>query len=220
MPTIKLFPNPYHHIDHKGRLAGIAFELEAVRDGRAVARHRLIGAKLTMVDGSYVPDTVDRNIEGLGVLGHGDVFHLFNDEPVEVVCADEHVGPYQFQAKNGELFIADDVPLEGLAAARLDAIAKFVAAYGKAPDTTTWGFQFPIDEIVANVSESLGAKREAEKRDVESKARASADAAAFSARKLREDRRAALVKRGEQLAASPMPPKTNDSKRDSRKQEG
>ena len=84
MPTVHLFPNPYHHLDHKGRLAGIAFQLEP----RAPHR-RLIGARISMVDGSYVPDSVERDIESLGVLGHGDVFHFFGDEPVAVQCADE-----------------------------------------------------------------------------------------------------------------------------------
>mgnify|MGYP003553216097 FL=1 len=187
MPTVHLFPNPYHHLDHKGRLAGIAFQLEP----RAPHR-RLIGARISMVDGSYVPDSVERDIESLGVLGHGDVFHFFGDEPVAVQCADEHVGPYQAQAKAGEIFLCDEVPLEGLAAARLDAVAQHVAAYGKAPDTAAWSYQFPIDDIVAQVAEGLAAKREAAEKSATA-------VTAADPKKALDDRRAALTKRAEAL---------------------
>lgn len=150
MPTLVLFPNPYHALDHKGRLAGAAFELEPPRAG-GVPLNRKIGAQLHLVDGSYKPGN-----EGLRIYPTGDVFHMFSVDAVDVVCEPMLVADYNAMIARGEvLSAADGLPLEALATARLAAIASHEAAYGVAPDTSGWKQQFALDDDVAEAAASL-----------------------------------------------------------------
>lgn len=198
MPKLQLFPNPYHHLDHKGRLAGVAVELEPLRAGHVRPLSRKIGAKLQMTEGSYVPGSVERGEEGPGIgrQSRADLFHVFSDEPVTIECHESLVAPYQAMLKRGEVLDGIDVPLDDLAKARLDCIAQHVAAYGAPPDTSTWLAQFPIDDLVAKASEALvKANEEQAKKAAEKAAEDAKTAPAKQAATTLADRRKRLETR-------------------------
>lgn len=200
MPTLSLFPNPYLAIDHKCRLAGVAPELEPLRKGPVPPLNRKIGATIQMVDGSYRPDSRDGFFPG-----RGDVFHVYTSDPVEVTCEDGHVDEYRKMVERGDVLDASkELPLEALAAARLKAIADFVAHYGKAPDTSSWSAQFPLDADVAEVAEVLAKKLQAE---AEAKAKLAAEEASKAASAAREkaDARSAAKDAAKRRLTSPDP---------------
>src|ERR1700733_187891 len=120
---MKAFANPYHHLDHKGRLAGAFSEPEHVREsGPQVSMRRWVGASMEMTPGSHIKENPKTRP---GLDAQADVFWKFSSEPVDIHAPH---GPILFHYmdafKTKELLAVkgDAVPLEELAKQRIDAI--------------------------------------------------------------------------------------------------
>lgn len=165
MKTLHVFPNPYGHLDHKGRLAGACPQAEGRRQDGAMPSRKLVGAELKMVAGSYE----SRDVDGDYRKSRADVFFQFDAvAPVAVNVETDLAGWYEQRHKNGEVFVcesADALPIEALASARLKACAEFKAAYGSEPDSSAWDSQFPLDKVVAEAAKALAEDRKS--REVE-----------------------------------------------------
>ena len=161
---MKLFPNPYLHIDHKSRLAGSCPVGEGVRLPSEMPKRESAGAKREVV--SYQPAEINSiNGQAVGVTpSKTESRFCWSCEPFEV--EDNLVSAYWHQRlTSGEVFkvigdglvqLLDRGPspvtaslLDALALARMKAFADYQAAYLKEPDTSTWATQFEIDEQVA-----------------------------------------------------------------------
>lgn len=165
MKTLYVFPNPYGHLDHKGRLAGACPQAEGRRQDGAKPSRKLVGAELKMVPGSYE----SRDVDGDYRQSRADVFFQFDAVgPVAVNVETDIAGWYDQRHKNGEVFVcegADALPIEALASARLKACAEFKAAYGSEPDSAGWESQFALDTVVEEAAKALAADRKS--REVE-----------------------------------------------------
>jgi hypothetical protein len=213
MLTIYVFPNPYGHLDHKGRLAGACLQAEGPRSATTKPARKFVGAELKMVDGSYRPDSADGYLKS-----RSDTFFVFDcGAPVELKVDSQQAAWFTQRDANDELFVckgAEDLPIERLASARLKAFADNQAAYGAPPDVSTWEAQFPIDKAVAEAAGFLDADRKAkapkeeksEAKDplkVADEARKDAlEKASKAAAKLKED----LAKRGKPPAQPALKP--------------
>lgn len=150
---LKVFVNPYCHLDGQGRLAGACPEAEPMRRG-GPPLNRLVGATRQETPGSYrVTDTDPR----LGPTGKSDIFYVFSDKPVEVNDAGVLGHFYLARFASKELFAmpkSGEAPLDKLADARDKAIADFAAMTGEPPDQSTWPAQFSLDPVVKAHCES------------------------------------------------------------------
>lgn len=194
---MRLAANPYHHIDHRGRLAGACDEPEPLRpSGPQVSHRRLIGAERKETEGSFVKED-----KRTGVQAHSDLFFAFSAEPVDVHAPH---GPILFHymdlIKNAEVLVAEkdgSMPMDALAEQRIAAIERVKAETGDIPDTSQWEAQFPLDpkvaehasKMVVRVAAERAAKAEKTKKDAEAKAQKIADA-----QKIRDDKREAHLK--------------------------
>jgi hypothetical protein len=186
---MQLFPNPYHHIDHKSRLAGRCYLGEAVRKPTEEPRRELAGAVSKVV--SFSPPASETQ------MSKTDVMPLWTGEPITVL---EDVDGFYWErlrcrelfevVGEGEVLVHAQVGepqkmslLDALVGARAEAFARYRAERMKDPDTSLWAKQFPHEEDVAKVhgeqlaSAEKKAKEAAEKAEQEAKS-APADAPA------------------------------------------
>lgn len=97
LKTLKVYPNPFSHIDHEGRPAGVV-AMEPIGDGVTVFDdRRFVGATLKAKITKKAP-------LGSAQQNEQDTFFVFADEPSVV-----HMTPYYVRAiKNGLLIPADE----------------------------------------------------------------------------------------------------------------
>jgi hypothetical protein len=164
--TITVFANPYHALDHEGRLAG------ACPEGEKPYKRR-VGATPQITKGSHKPDSADIGLRikvadrqgNLGaaplIMSRADLWWKFSADPIAIVV-EEHGALDQYygqRVRHGELLAADgdSVPLDALAAARASAIADWTAHHGEALlDFDAWAEQYPLDQAVANHAHTEG----------------------------------------------------------------
>jgi hypothetical protein len=194
MKTLFVFPNPYAAIDHKGRLAGAFQRAASAGVVRSSVSH--VGAKLNVTPGSYNNSASPEEGRGPGGVraSRADLFFSFDIQPVALPVSQDLEGIYGKADRDGDVFVVSsesEVPFERLAEARVDAIAKYVAAYGKEPTAETWKDQFQLDddvkELCASVIEARQAKADAEPKPVspaEAEKRARDEALAEAAKQL------------------------------------
>jgi hypothetical protein len=176
-----VFPNPYGHLDHNGRLADVCSKGERPYAAGKMPKREWIGATL---DREHAERTYDPGDEGQGISPTSELRFIFDVAPVFI---EEHPALrayYKHAFDTRDLFKvakADEVPIDQLALARDAAIERWRAEHGEAPDDAEWASQFAIDEQVKARSVAI-AKEAAAKAEAEAKAaRAAADKAAKSA---------------------------------------
>ena len=169
---------PYIHLDHRGWLSGAVVEPPAHGRGRAIVTH--VGATHSMVEGSYDigekggpgrvgpdPTGAPGRGEGQPVQPQADYIRTFSSEPVKVLADELQYQFYLARAREpAEIVIvndADDLPVEALAKARLDAIADWRAHYGDRDlPFDVWEKQFPIDKQIAELAKAIAKKAQAD----------------------------------------------------------
>jgi hypothetical protein len=225
METLYVFPNPYGHMDHKGRLSGACPEAEE-RPAGAMPSRRLVGAVLTMIAGSYNADASEGRGPGGTVPSNADLTFKFTAEaPIKMDVSGALAHFYRKAARDGDIILcagADDLPLEKLAAARNALIADQKARYGAAPDTSKFAEQFSLDAIVADVAKALSDKAEVDAKKAADAAKKASDEAAKAAKSvdapasamdLAKAKAAKLVSAlGQKPAAAPPPAPAAGSK--------
>lgn len=222
--TIYVMPNPYCALDAQGRLAG-GCQMAEERAGVAAPSNLKVGAELRVVEGSYndrqaeISAAVDSGKMSSPVIpavySRDEKYWFFSAvEPVSIPVSAKTEGFYVSRSRsNGTplcVFLCsgpEDLPLEQLAEARLDAIAGYEAAYiGKKAPVDDWKSQFELDEVVAEVMEAVDAKRKAAAAEAEQKAAAAvadAEQAASNAKAKRDEARKAAVEKAKQDLAIP-----------------
>lgn len=154
---MKLYPNPYCHLDHKSRLAGVCPAAERVRPTDVMPKGELVGAKRTVVSHTPPASVTQQSRTDSMFRWAGDAFEVGEDvdgfylRRLQARELFEVVGP-------GEVRVYDQTTaaprkmtlLQALAEARAQAFLAYRAAYLKDPDTTTWADQFPADREVAS----------------------------------------------------------------------
>lgn len=143
---MKIYPNPYHHLDHKGRLAGACPMEPAHRAGQ----RSFVCAELVLVGKE------ERKGDPRG--DREEYAFTFSAEPMSI-SADP--GWYYMQrARSGEVFAPRDgkAPMAEWRAARAAAIAK-AKAEGTEPDTSGWAAQFPLDKDIAAPAATAGGSK-------------------------------------------------------------
>jgi hypothetical protein len=185
--TLFVFPNPYGHIDHNGDLAGGCQEAEEPRAITAMPANRKIGATLTMVEGSLVVGEQHARGDGYPRGAKADYEWRFDAQaPIAIQVTPNTESFYHRRfSENGTppcLFKCEgpeDLPLEKLARARIDAIAMLAA---NQPDVEInekrWEQQFPLDPVVADLAKDILAKEKADAEDAKQEAKKAADAEA------------------------------------------
>lgn len=162
MRTLFVFPNPYAHLDHKGRLAGAIPKPMPAGTFRDAVEH--LCAVLKVVPGSYENDAKDGRGEGGVRPSRSDRYFSFGIQAEQMNVSPELVAFYEKMDHDGCIFLVKDAstfPVEKLAKARLAAVAQFKAAYGEnaEPDFGFWGVgQFELDELIAEASKSVAEK--------------------------------------------------------------
>ncbi len=193
MHTLLLYPNPYAALDHNGLLAGRCVVCEEVRPGHIEPVNAFVGATLEFI-GSETRDPHAEGTLGMPVGLKHRYECKFSSDPTRVNASAGALASYWTCRLAGEpeVFKAEadgGPPLEKLAAARLDAIAKFVSMYGKPPPIEKWAKQFALDELVAQVAEVVQVQRDAEWEQHKTAAKKTAEEAAATALKLEADRK-------------------------------
>lgn len=165
---MKLFPNPYLHIDNKSRLAGSCPVGEPMREGTMPKREFTSASRESKVVAPPTETTQSKT----------DTFFVWSCQPIEV--SPDMVAPYWHQRLTGnEVFevvgegmvrlynratgatpVAASL-LDALGLARLKAFDDYQAAYMKDPDTSSWSKQFEIDDEVAQRMKDLASARAA-----------------------------------------------------------
>jgi|SRR4051812_13179281 hypothetical protein len=147
---LKLFPNPYHVLDHEHRLAGALPEAQGNRPSFVMPHRRHIGAELLMTEGSYTPDSDAHGQPD--VQSTSDTWWKFSVEPVVVDATDPKVRAYYVTSiRDGEVFACEDgnPPLVALARARAKAIDHHELKLTSAQlPIEMWRHQFALDEQV------------------------------------------------------------------------
>lgn len=214
--TLTLYPNPYLTIDHRGMLAGACPEPEE-RPAGSFPTRRHIGAK-TVFLGEEIRDKAGGGAPGTPVPNKHHYAWKFDSEPTTVTVPNAAFRAFyetRLRGPDHEIFVADadgDPPIAKLAAARLDAIEKFVANYGVEPPHEKWVDQFELDEIVAQAMKPLAEARNAAKKEADQAAKDAAverEAAAKSALEARKERWAKSLAK----ALAPAPDETSPGPR-------
>jgi len=165
MTTIHVFPNPYALLDAKGRLAGACPKVEPVRVGGGMPACEFVGAKRTMLAGTYNANEAEGRAEGGPLGAKGEILFTFDVvEPIALTVDASQTAYYVCRNRSADAFTCVDpksVPVERLARARSAAIAGHVAAYGSEPDTKGWPAQFPLDETIAGLAKTLDEREKA-----------------------------------------------------------
>lgn len=154
---MKLYPNPYHHLDHKGRLAGACPMEPTHRAGtRAyVCAEMLCVNKAELDDDKSLKDDPDAR----GMREHHGF--TFSVEPMNI-SADP--GWYYMQrARSGEVFAPRDgkPPMALWAFARAKAAAEWSAQHGESPDFAVWAEQWPLDAQIAEFARDATSRAKA-----------------------------------------------------------
>lgn len=163
LKTLKVFANPYGHLDHEGRLAGrVQFD-----PTHAGGSFQFIGARFHAEHTKILEVFPDGDARGSHIQ---DTVYEFGSEVVTIPESTYH----QDAIRNGEIFAAEDgsVPWLKLARARLAALARWEDNYGEGPDTSMWAELFPLDADVQKVAVAIG------KKDADDAAKKKSDAAA------------------------------------------
>ncbi len=142
---MKVYPNPYGHLDHAGRLAG-ACPMEPTH--RAGAR-AFVCASLSLLNGKELDDdkALKDDLETRGQRErHGFTFAV---EPM-LISADPG-WYYASRARSGEVFTPRDgkPPIAQWAAARTKAALEWAAQHNEPPPFHTWQEQWQLDKDVA-----------------------------------------------------------------------
>ena len=156
---MKVYPNPYQHLDHTGRLAG-ACPMEPTH--RAGTR-AFVCAEVVLVNKKALDD--DKGLDAETKAAREHYGFTFSTEPMSI-SADP--GWYYMQrARSGEVFAPRDgkPPMAQWTAARAKAVAEWKAQTGVDPDFAVWAEQWPLDKdisgltpIVPRTSEKGGSK--------------------------------------------------------------
>lgn len=168
-PTLRVFPNPYAHLDHNGLLAGICPQGEEVRDGATLPIRATIGSSYKVVDydpgePSPIPGgqplrysrtkiewqhaAQPMAVPFSGALAEFYIQRLRCQEIFEVV-SDGRVKVHQPTGAPVEMDLVD-----ALAGARNRAIVGHFSAYLREPPTEKWAAQFGPDGDVAKVGKA------------------------------------------------------------------
>lgn len=161
---LKVFPNPYNHLDHRGWLAGACPQGEEVRSGSTLPVRASVGATRHVLqydpgEPAPVPGAVplrfSRTVlewihaaEPLEVPFSGGLvdFYLQRLRSRELF---EVVAPGRVKVHSGDRKVVEMDLLDALAAARSEAVLGYVDAYGKQPPTEKWAKQFEFEPAVA-----------------------------------------------------------------------
>lgn len=160
MAKIHLFPNPYAHVDHKGRLAGACPQVDGPRPQTVAYNPKHIGATLCMTEGSYINSEAEGRGPGGPRKSRADLYFKFDAiVPVELEVTPELSQFYLARKNDGSIFMCKPgvVPFEELAMARLAA----EDMQGKIEDEQAdlWKSQFELDPLVAKISDALKKER-------------------------------------------------------------
>jgi hypothetical protein len=143
---MKVYCNPYCHLDHKGRLAG-ACPMEPT--------HRAGERSYVCADMAMAGKVVRKN-DPRG--DREDYVFAFTAEPMSI---DADPGWYYMQrARSGEVFAPRDgkPPMDAWLKARAEAVAAWTAQAGSPPDFAAWAEQFPFDADIAKAASPVKAK--------------------------------------------------------------
>jgi hypothetical protein len=153
MQKLSLFPNPYAHLDHEGRLAGACPMGESLRAITVLPSRRYIGARIEQL-------RYEKRPAGTGQQSRASLRFVFGVEPVEVSFTDPMLEAfYGHRMRTREVLAAGPKQLDELAAARVKAIAEWRANYGADPPAMSdWAKQFPLDEAVAKHADESAKK--------------------------------------------------------------
>ncbi|NUP08451.1 MAG: hypothetical protein HOW73_20570 [Polyangiaceae bacterium] len=154
---MKVMANPYHALDASGMLAGVCPAYEQMRPTTAMPMRKHVGAMVEVVDGTHQKyGSKDRPKGGMR-LSRAARRVKFTGLALEVPANDPQAAAFYRKAVlSGAVIVADD-PTQAkaaLAKARADAIANFVAAYGKQPPVEKWAAQFQLDSQLAEPSKT------------------------------------------------------------------
>ena len=140
---MKVYANPYGHLDHTGRLA-MACPMEP---SHRAGNRAYVCAELVLVN----RDELDANTrltpdERAAQEHHGFVFSA---EPMSISA--DPAWYYAQRTRSGEVFMPRDgkPPMALWAKARQGAIAEWRAQHGVDPDVAVWAAQWPLDKEIA-----------------------------------------------------------------------